>query len=448
MPPARLVLSSRPRKTLDLQVQPSPRVPSKSSPITTTERAEPGWPAAVIAGAFQTGVVGVRTLQRRGVRAYMFDCNRALPGFHSVYGPARLCPDPDSDSENWLRFAIELAGELAGELGERPVLIASSDKFVSAIARYADTLRKHYIFSPGAPLAGLLADKLTQYTLAAQHGMPMPLTRFVGSIEEVEEFARAATFPCLIKPNHFREWEKFPGGHPLLRTKVAVAPTAQSLLESYRLAASVTPQVILQEIIQGPDTAKRVYLSCYNADSQRIANAMFLELRCDPLGFGPASVTEPVEDAEADAVCDRFLRNIKYVGICEIEVKRDTRDGRVKLIEANPRLSGGGDAAPYAGVDLCWLHYCDLIGRQLPPVSPRGNHFKHVVLRADGSAVPSYWQAGLLTWRDLLRSYRGSLAFYDLDRRDWRYSLETIYVATRLLIRGVVRALLQRERKP
>ena len=36
----------------------------------------------------------------------------------------------------------------------------------------------------------------------------------------------------------------------------------------------------------------------------------------------------------------------------------------MKLIEANPRLSGGGDAAPYAGVDLCWIHYLDLIGRR------------------------------------------------------------------------------------
>ena len=54
-------------------------------------------------------------------------------------------------------------------------------------------------------------------------------------------------------------------------------------------------------------------------------------------------------------------------------MKRDTRDGRVKLIEANPRLSGGGDAAPYAGVDLCWLHYLDLIGKRVAPVTPLPN---------------------------------------------------------------------------
>ena len=62
-------------------------------------------------------------------------------------------------------------------------------------------------------------------------------------------------------------------------------------------------------------------------------------------------------------------------------MKWDSRDGRVKLIEANPRLSGGGDAAPYAGVDLCWLHYLDLIGQPVTQWRPIARDFRHVVLR-------------------------------------------------------------------
>ena len=65
-------------------------------------------------------------------------------------------------------------------------------------------------------------------------------------------------------------------------------------------------------------------------------------MRCSGAALRPGRirarrrVTEPVIDEDADRVCDRFLRRIGYVGICEIEMKRDTRDGRVKLIEANP----------------------------------------------------------------------------------------------------------------
>jgi len=329
---------------------------------------------------------------------------------------------------------------LARTLGGKPVLISSSDQYVSAIADHADALADHFVLSPAARLQGLLATKQTQYDLAARHGMPMPRTSFVHSQDEIEAFAAQAEFPCLIKPIHFREWQAFPKGHPLSHTKVAISGSPAELVANWRLAAAINPHIIVQEIIQGPDTAKRVYLSCYDGRSRRIANALFRELRCDPVGFGPATVSEPVVDTETDVVCDRFLRSIGYAGICEIEMKRDARDGQIKLIEANPRLSGGGDAAPHAGVDLCWLHYLDMIGREVEPVAPDGRDFRHVVLRPDWSTIVEYRRAGLITWADVFRSYKPPLAFFDLDRRDWLYSAETLYVAGR----GALSALLRR----
>lgn len=400
-----------------------------------------GWPPAVIAGAFQTGVLGVRALRRRGVAALCFDCNPSYPGFRSTYGPARLCPDPDLEPASWLQFMLDLGREF----GSRPALIPSSDQFVTAIAQHARALKEYFVLSHGIELQAQLADKKSQYELAAAHGMPMPRTQYATSIDEVVEFAAAATFPCLIKPMHFREWRRLPPRHPLLNEKIAIADTPAALVAHYHHVRATTPDVVLQEIIQGPDTAKRVYLSCYSAAGVRIANAMFRELRCAPVGFGPATVSEPVVDAHTDAICDRFLRSIGYVGVCEIEMKWDSRDGNVKLIEVNPRLSGGGDAAPYAGVDLCWLHYLDLIGSTPAPVGPRGNDFRHIVLRADGTAVPAYFRAGLLGWRALLRSYRPPVVFYDLDWRDWRYSLVSILIFLRSLLRGTVNNLYRRK---
>ena len=406
-----------------------------ASLLPSHQKADLTWPAAIIAGAFRTGVLGVRSLVRRNVRATLFDCDERMPGFKSAYGPARLCPNPDLEPDAWLNFMLNLAGEYK----QRPVLIASADQFVTAIAKHADILKSRYIFSSGIALHGALAEKRAQYRLAWEHGMPMPRTEFAGSVQEVQAFGRSAVFPCVIKPNHFREWQRFPVDHPLSYQKVAVVNDASQLCETYTLASTVTPEVILQEMIQGDDSVKSVYLSCYDSQGSRIANAMFRELRCDPMYFGPASVTEPFFDEEVDAICDDFLKSMRYSGLCEIEVKRDTRDGQVKLIEANPRLTGGGDAAPYAGVDLCWLHYLDLIGRAVPPISPSGKHFRHIVLRADARAVPAYLRAGAITWREVLRSYRGPKAYYDLDWRDWRYSLETVYLTAGAFVSRMLR---------
>ena len=129
----------------------------------------------------------------------------------------------------------------------KPVLIPSSDKFVTAIAKHQDLLKDYYILSPGISLQGLLAEKHTQYELAASHGFPMPHTRFVHSLDEVTEFGMEANYPCLIKPNHVREWSKLPGGHPLFDRKIVIAKNKETLIENYKIASVVNPNVILQE---------------------------------------------------------------------------------------------------------------------------------------------------------------------------------------------------------
>jgi predicted ATP-grasp superfamily ATP-dependent carboligase len=393
-------------------------------------QAAPGWPPVVVAGAYQTGIVLMRNLARRGVSVSCVDCNPQQPGFKTVYGKARLCPNPDDRPAEWSGFMVELAKEIGG----RPVLIPSSDQFVTAIAGQAVQLREHFVFlESGVAIQALLATKRRQYEIAAGSGLPTPRTQFVSSLAELRRFAEEARFPCLLKPVHCREWERFPVGHPLLNQKTALARSLAELESQYRLAEAVTSELVVQEVIEGPDDAKLVYLSCYGRDGVRLGACLVRELRTDPIYFGSASVVEPVEDPEVDALCDGFLRRIGYAGLCEIELKRDSRDHCVKLIEANPRYSVTADAAPYAGVDLGWLHYLDLIGQRVEPVQAGKSDFRHIVLRRDFACFRSYRKAGLLSWRELFRSYRRPVAFFDFDLRDWRVTADTAIALFKML---------------
>jgi len=394
------------------------------------ERAEPSWPPVVVAGGFQTGVVLMRNLVRRGLKVYCVEWLREQPCFRSVYGTSFECPHPDNQPAEWLGFMVGLSGKI----GDRPVLIPSADQFVTAIARHADRLEPHFRFHPaGVALQGLLATKERQYDLANDHGLPVPRTRFVASSADLDEFASTARFPCLFKPLHFREWERLPAGHPFRGTKLVLAGSAGELSEKYSAVAGFNPRIVVQEVIEGPDTAKLVYLSCYARDGRRIGACMMRELRTSPAYFGSASMVEPVSDPEADQICDRFLRAIGYQGICEIELKRDSRDGCVKLIEVNPRYSGTGDAAPYAGVDTGWLHYLDVIGQPVASVTYHGHHFRHIMLAADISTFRTYHRDGLLTWREFIRSYRPPLAFFDFNLRDWRVTARTVNALVRIV---------------
>lgn len=407
------------------------------------ERAESGWPPVVVAGGYQTGVVLMRDLKRRGVSCSCVDFNPVQPCFKTVYGKGYLCPNPDEDPAGWVRFMIGLAGQTGG----RPVLIPSADVFVSAIAAHAAELEPYFIFLRSfAAVQALLATKQRQYEIAAEHGMQVPRTRFAQSIEEVRRFSAEARFPCLMKPVHFREWERFPPGHPLRYQKIALADTPEQLEAQYRLASSATSEAVLQEVIEGPDDAKLVYLSCYGRGGDRLGACVLKEIRTSPVYFGSASVVVPIEDPETDRLCDRFLRGAGYAGICEIELKRDTRDGRVKMIEANPRYSVTADAGSYAGVDIGWLHYLDLIGKAVEPVRWHGRDFRHVVLSRDFSCFRSYRAAGLMTWRDFLRCYRRPVAFFDFDPRDWRVTVDTMKELTKIVLGPAVRKIIPRRK--
>ncbi len=401
------------------------------------ERAKPEWPPVVVASVFQTGLNLMRDLERRGVRAVGVDCHPGHEGFRSRYGKSFVCPDPDLHPDRWLDFMRDLSSKL----GTKPVLIAASDQFVSAMGLHARELRKYFTFSDAAvEIQAKLGSKEQQYALAGAHGFPCPRTAYVQSAAELQDFVAAARFPCLLKPRQHREWEALPEGHPLRGRKLISAETAEALLGYYAQVEPHRPEVMVQEIIAGGDDAKYCYLSVYASDGSRIGACVVREFRAYPIQFGSASVVEPVEDREIETLCDQFLRAIHYVGICEIEVKRDQRDGKVRLIEVNPRVSGTGDCAIYTGVEVGWLHYLDLIGCSPPPVTPTRFNFRHITLRRDLPSIPRYFEQGTITWRELIRSYRPPVVFFDFDLRDWRVTAMTMKMTARETIGTALRS--------
>jgi D-aspartate ligase len=330
--------------------------------------------------------------------------------------------------------------QLARQIGGKPVIIPAADIFVTALGEHAAELASDYCFSvDSVALQSALTTKELQYALAAKAGFPAPRTEHIQSRADLEAFSRDARFPCLIKPRSQREWESLPDGNPLRGKKLATAETAAALLEGYSHAEAYQPQAVVQEVVAGPDGAKYCYLSTYGRNRERLGYLVVRELRAYPLGFGSASMVQPVVDQEIAAMCDRFLRSTGYVGICEIELKRDARDGQIRLIEVNPRWSVTADCAPYAGVHLGWLHYLDLIGERVPASTATRFDFRHIVLYREAPGFGQYLDAGLTTWSKWWSAYLPPVEFFDFDWRDWKVTGSTLYHAARALAGGILR---------
>lgn len=354
---------------------------------------QPQLPPAVVASVFQTGLNLMRDLEQKGVRVVGVDCYPENPGFRSRYGQSYLCPNPDKEPESWVAFMLSLADAI----GEKPVLIAAADIFVSAIGRHAKALGEHFIFSErGCILQAELSTKEKQYALALEYGLPAPRSAYVQTVEELEDFCNGARFPVLLKPRSHREWESLPKDNPLTGRKTVSATTREELLAHYRNVCTLVPEAVAQEEIVGPDSAKYCYLSVYALSGQRLGACVVQELRAYPLLYGCGTLVEPVVDEEIDTICNKFLSSLGFAGICEIELKRDSRDGRVLLIEVNPRVSGTGDCAKYTGVETGYLHYLDLIGQTPSPASATRFCFRHIMLVNDLTAFPKYLDQGLI----------------------------------------------------
>jgi D-aspartate ligase len=404
------------------------------------QRALNSWPPVVVASVFQTGLNLIRDLTRLGVRAFGVDCIASHAGFRSRYGKSYVCPDPDRQPAEWVAFMKALARELAGETGGKPVIIPAADIFVTALGAHAAELASDYCFSgDSVAMQAALGTKEQQYALAAHAGFPCPRSEYVQSRAELEAFCRDARFPCLIKPRSQREWEVLPEGNPLRGKKIATAATAVELVERYSHAEIFQPHAVVQEIVTGPDDAKYCYLSVYGKDRSRLGYCVVRQLRTHPMGFGSASMVQPVVDDEIAEMCDRFLRSMGYVGICEIELKRDARDGKVRLIEVNPRWSVTADCASYAGVHMGWLHYLDAIGESVPAMTATRFGFRHIVLYREAPGFGQYLDAGLTTWRKWWGAYLPPVEFFDFDWRDWKVTGSTLYDAARALTGGILR---------
>jgi D-aspartate ligase len=404
-----------------------------SEQLASRDYAKSRWPPAVVASVFQTGLNLMRDLEQKGIRVIGIDCNPENPGFRSKYGLSFLCPNPDAEPDNWAAFMVSLSAAI----GEKPVLIAASDIFVSAIGRHAQILSEHFIFSEtGCELQAALATKETQYALAREYGLPSPQAAYIQSVEQLDEFCQRARFPALLKPLHHREWQALPIDNPLRGHKTVSAKTREELTSYYSSVCAVVPEAVAQEEIVGPDSAKYCYLSVYAREGHRLGACVVHELRAFPLMYGCATLVEPVVDEEIDRICNSFLLSLGYVGICEIELKRDIRDGQVLLIEVNPRFSGTGDCAKYTGVETGFLHYLDLIGQKPSPVVPNRFGFRHVMLVAELAAFPRYLQEGLIDWKGWIRSLNYPMEYFDFDLADFSNARVTAVKSARALLGG------------
>jgi predicted ATP-grasp superfamily ATP-dependent carboligase len=318
--------------------------------------------AVVVEVAWVNGLAAIRSLGRRGLRVLALDHRPYALGFRSRYAEQRLAPDPLDDEDGFIA-ALRSIGE---ETDDVLPVFPTHDEHVNAIARHADTLAERYRFPfPSWEVLERIQSKRHQLETAESVGVPVPRTLYPGSAEEALAAGEELGFPLIVKPSAnvgFRRSH----GRQLFRCE-----NASQLERAYEAAAPYEPMV--QELI--PGTAEEMYTlgSYLDRDGQALGLFSGRKLSQTRGYMGSARVGEAVWVEEVVQQGLALLRALGFHGISQVEVMRDPRDGRYKLLEVNPRLWQWHSLAAACGVDLPYIAYRDLVGEPLPPARMHGD---------------------------------------------------------------------------
>ena len=358
--------------------------------------AEQRHPAIVLQVSWANGLDIIRDLAIADVPLLAVDANPRALGLRSRLAAGMVCPDPSADEEAFLVFLEQLGPRLP----RRAVLFPTHDQYIWPISKNAKRLEPWYIipFSRWATMQRL-HDKREQLETAQRVGVDIPKTVFVDGDDDLARGADEIGFPAIFKPVESLAFKT------RFRRHVLEIASRDELLRVYDKVRDCGT-LMLQDIIPGGDEELYTLGSYLDAQSRPLAQFTGHKLRQHPPRFGHVSMAVSLWVPELAEAGLRLLHELGYHGVSQVELKRDPRDGRYRLMEVNARHWMWHSVATASGVNLSLAAYRDAIGD--PFVAPRQTDgARWVVSLTDARDAFARWRKGdqkLVPW---LRSYRG-----------------------------------------
>ena len=345
-----------------------------------------GNPPAVVLGGLVTGLSVARGLAAAGIPVYVLDkgksparASRAVTQFVDI-GTDR----PQERMLEWLAAAEFDA-----------VVLPASDDGVELVARHRAelTARGHRPVEGNDEVLLAMLNKVQTYDLARHHGIAAPRILRLVDEEGLEAALAHLEFPCVLKPDQSHLFARRGGGG----AKVLMISDAAELRREFAHYSALGVELFVTEVIYGESDEFVSYYGYLDPDGENLVNFTKRKIRQCPPGFGIGTYHETTRDPEVAEIGEHFLRAVGLRGLGNIEFKRHARDGKLILIECNPRFTMSNELARIAGVDLALLSYNRALLRPVAPIEDYrvGLHLWDPV--RDTRALASYRRQGELS---------------------------------------------------
>ena len=204
------------------------------------------------------------------------------------------------------------------------VIIPFVDPAVGVAAAYRDRF-PGYVFVPVGDRgsAEAMFDKCVSASVFESAALPVPATYHGGDI----------TMHLIAKPRN------------------GSASKGIEMIDNPEDLAQLPMPVDRYLIQERIDDREEISVDCYVSTIDSEMLAAVTRRRLEVIG-GEASRTVTFHDPDAENLAAKTLKALGLRGAVTIQIIRDKRDGRLMLMEINPRLGGGAVCAVHAGADI------------------------------------------------------------------------------------------------
>lgn len=313
-----------------------------------------------------------------------------------------------------------------------PVLFYTTDAHLRVVSRQRALLGEAFSFVvAAAELVEDLVDKARFSALAERLGLDVPPSRAVQPRLEPPPISDLR-FPVLLKPLPGRtdRWQA------IERERKAVAVSGPEQLRALweRLAAADV-SVLAQSLIPGPESRIESYHVYVDPAGDVVAEFTGRKIRTCPPELGHSTALVITDSPDVARSGRSLIERVGLTGVAKADFKRGS-DGRLHLLEVNPRFTLWHHLAAVAGLNIPAVVYADLTG-QVRPVVRRARPGARWSLpwldaravRAQGGSLLRWlrWLAGtdalsVIAWDDPLPFVAGKIlpGARELARRGWR----------------------------
>lgn len=374
-------------------------------------------PGALILGSDFKALAVARSLDRRGIKVAVVD-NLPRSAWFSRSVHKRFRWRSPMSGPAFLEFLIGLARHHAMQGW---VLIPAQDEALEAVARGTDSLSAAYrlVTQPWGTLKWA-HDKRLLHAVAAGAQVAHPTTWYPESEEDLGKLD--LRYPAIVKPT-MSVVLQYRLGRKALR-----ASDPEGLRHSYRRVAEFVPadEILIQEMVP----AEAQYsVAAFCEDGAVLAAMTARRTRQYPMDFGlSSSFVEAVFVPGLIEAAQRLLRRLGTTGMVEVEFVQDRRDGKLKLLDVNPRPWGWHSLCTACGLDMAWMHYAYAFGRRPGRVAPVYGR-RWIRLMTDLPAGLQGVRMGMFSPGGYLRSLWGETVYSVFDWRDPMSAIGDLAVA-------------------